>query len=428
MKTLSALIIAALLLASCSDSGDVFEFTFSTDECPGDRIPTSHVVAVDLATGEPNWSQRIPYSADSSPRVELVGDRLVFAFSTAEPSGEPDDPIFGGAAALSTAGEPLWQETLGMVDGFGVVDEVVVMSVIPDVGRRTEMGIAVADGTSVWRHPADSWDSPLLMGPIALFEGGNGVRARQASTGDEMWFYGSDGISTWGSLTLDGRAVVPVVELAKYIDVDLDTGEAIEIDTASGGGAVRVIALTPHVVVGHEEWWATDDRGKKIAVAGLFGYDRDTWQEVWHRDVANAWGVVWAGGLIVKPGRNIRVFNIETGAEVAKIPAGHRDRFEFATSRRNDILIGYDGIVASYANRELSEMLIGSATEGAWEIDENRTLVASTRLDGTHQVAMMNAELTAGLWSAKLDMPADHVVLGEDAAYVVMSDASCTSF
>ncbi len=428
VKTLSALIVAALLLVSCSDSSDVFEFTFSTDECADGRVPTSQLLSIDLATGEQNWSQRIPYSRDWSPRVELVGDRLVFAFSSANPSRQSDDPIFGGAAALALEGEPVWQESFGFVDAFGVVDDVVVMSAFPKVGWRTEAGIGVADGSSVWTHSADSWRSPLLIGPTSLFSGDNEIRARDAATGDELWSYRSDGMSTWGSLELAGRAVVPVGELTKYIDVDLATGEATETPTASGGGAVRVIALTSKTVVGHEEWGATDDDGEVIGVEGFVGYDRNTWQELWRREVANAWGSVWVGDYVVKPGRNIRVFEIETGAEVAKIPAGHRDQFEFAAPRQEGILIGYEGVIVSLVDGQLTEELVGSATQGAWVIDENRTLVASTRLAGNHQVTMMNDELTVGLWSQELDMPADHIVLGDDAAYVIMSDASCPNF
>ena len=141
-RWLLALLAVAVLVAACDDSGgsaavESFDFSLASASCGDDEVLTSHVTAFDLESGDVRWSERVPFTGRSSAQMQLAGDRLVLLFREAGLAGSlgvVDRNLSGGVAALSIAGDPLWQHDVGWTRMLAVDEGVVALGAVQQIG------------------------------------------------------------------------------------------------------------------------------------------------------------------------------------------------------------------------------------------------------------------------------------------------------
>lgn len=429
MRRPGLLMIPIALLTACGSARDErFEFVIETPPCSTGEAQESRITAIGLELGTEYWSEQVPFVGDFDARLVLDGDRIVFPYrSVAENHSTGEIEFTGGIATLATSGQPMWQPGVGYVDSFGVVDGTVVAGAIHVPLSGEELGIQVNDGVIAWRHLSDHQHLFLLDRQSALFEADNRLISRDPASGEELWAFVADGISDRGAVALQGRAVVAVSEGGWYADLDLSSGEYIEIRTATGGSADRVVAVTTTAIVGYETSETTSAKGRPISKEAYVAYDRTTGDTIWQHDLQNAYAPAWAGSYVIKPGQTIQVIELATGADAARIPVNEMSDFRFVATREHDILIGHGGRITILGDRDMRTVHLGGSVRGAWQVDAVGTLVASTRADGVHLVTMMDEQLESVLWSLEFEQPVQDVLVAEGAAYILASNSSCST-
>ncbi len=168
---------------------------------PGDETALKrHLLCVDLANGQVVWQHTFK---PTEPIHEYQGFQALhgYASSTLATDGESLFYFFGssGAGAVSLAGKPLWQTSVGTKThnwGSGtspvLAGDLVILNASVESGAL--VGLDKRTGQQVWRAEGidDSWNTPVLVevpGASAelVVSIKNRLRAFDPATGEELW-------------------------------------------------------------------------------------------------------------------------------------------------------------------------------------------------------------------------------------------------
>jgi polyvinyl alcohol dehydrogenase (cytochrome) len=301
---------------------------------------TSHVRALDAATGEERWAHDL--------ESRYVGGSVAV----------DDDHVYVGAfdarivALDSATGEPVWEADLdpnpkAVVFGSPVVADGLIVTGVgsfevfvpsdPPSFRGTVVALDAATGAEAWRfHVTDEaagegagvsvWSSPAIDRERGMLYIGTGqayslpaparsdsLVALDLATGEEVWHRQFTAGDAWsvalpsgldadvGAMPnlfeVDGTDAVGVGDKAgTYRALDRDSGEVLwEAPLTPGGLQGGVMASA--AVAGGTVYVASNDRSQE---ADLVALDADTGDEVWRVGVeAHVTGpVTWANGVL----------------------------------------------------------------------------------------------------------------------------------